>query len=89
MYKRQLWVTAGTSESTGPLTEIRPGPLSSWPEELTATQHRIFLRATDERGSELWALCPSWVAGTSQACNELFLDGFEGGSVDRWSASTP
>lgn len=86
---RELWVTAGTSESTGPLPEIRPGPLSSWPEELTATQHRVFLRATDERGSELWALCPSWVAGTSQACNELFMDGFEGGSIDRWSASTP
>ncbi len=86
---RELWVTAGTPESTGPLTEIRPGPLSSWPEELTATQHRVFLRATDERGSELWALCPSWVAGTSQACNELFVDGFEGGSLDRWSASTP
>ncbi len=86
---RELWVTAGTSELTGPLPEIRPGPMSSWPEELTATQHRVFLRATDERGSELWALCPSWVAGTSQACNELFLDGFEDGSVARWDASTP
>lgn len=86
---RELWVTAGTAESTGPLPEIRPGPLSSWPEELTATQHRVFLRATDERGSELWALCPSWVPGTVQACNELFVDGFEIGSGDRWSVSAP
>lgn len=86
---RELWVTAGTPESTGPLSEIRPGPLSSWPEELTATQHRVFFRATDERGAELWALCPSWVPGTAQACNELFADGFEGGSAERWSASTP
>jgi ELWxxDGT repeat protein len=86
---RELWVTGATAESTGPLPEIRPGPLSSWPEELTATQHRVFLRATDERGSEPWALCPSWVAGTAQACNELFADGFEAGSAARWSASTP
>lgn len=86
---RELWVTAGTPESTGPLPEIRPGPLSSRPEEMTATQHRLFFRATDERGAELWALCPSWVAGTSQACNELFADGFESGSVAPWSASTP
>ena len=86
---RELWVTAGTPESTGPLPEIRPGPLSSRPEEMTATQHRLFFRATDERGAELWALCPSWVAGTSQACNQLFADGFESGSVAPWSASTP
>lgn len=62
---RELWVTAGTPESTQPLAEIRPGPLSSWPEEITAAGGRVFLRATDERGSELWALCPSWIAEAS------------------------
>lgn len=86
---RELWVTAGTPESTRLLADVNPGPVSSSPAELTPTAERIFFRATDPQGTELWALCPSWVPGIAQACNELFLDGFEGGSVEPWSASAP
>lgn len=86
---RELWVTAGTPESTRLLADVNPGPVSSSPAELTPTAERIFFRATDPQGTELWALCPSWVPGIAQACNELFADGFEGGSPDLWSASTP
>lgn len=86
---RELWVTAGTAESTRLLADVNPGPASSAPAELTPTSGRIFFRATDERGTELWAICPSWVAGIAQACIELFVDGFEGGSAERWNASTP
>lgn len=59
---RELWVTTGTPESTRLLADSNPGPASSVPTEITPTAGRIFFRATDAHGAELWAACPGWGA---------------------------
>ena len=76
---RELWSTSGTTESTRMVADIRPGPLSSRPEELTNASGRVFFRAMDELGKELWAVCPSWVAD-AEVVSSNFVEGDGGGA---------
>ena len=52
---RELWVTDGTAEGTRRVLDVRPGPGSSNPGELTAAGDRVYFAADDGvHGRELW-----------------------------------
>ena len=51
----ELWTSDGTRGGTRKVSEIRPGPLGSYPQELTAVDGRLLFAADDGvHGLELW-----------------------------------
>jgi ELWxxDGT repeat protein len=77
---REAWrVRHGAEPLVAPLPEIAPGPLSSSPEIFVEIGGAVFTVANDnERGFELWKLREEDV---------VFSDGFEGTTVEVWSAA--
>ncbi|HEY0781628.1 MAG TPA: ELWxxDGT repeat protein, partial [Thermoanaerobaculia bacterium] len=53
----ELWQTDGTAAGTRRVSDIAPGPLSSWPDSFTQLGDRLYFAAQDSlSGRELWAL---------------------------------
>ena len=50
----ELWVSDGTANGTTLLKDIYPGSNSSYPEQLTVVNGKLFFRASDASGTELW-----------------------------------
>jgi ELWxxDGT repeat protein len=51
----ELWSTDGSVAGTGLVKDIRPGPMASKPDDLTAVGETLYFTATDrEHGRELW-----------------------------------
>ncbi len=72
----ELWVTDGTPTGTHLLLDIKPGPQSSEPLELTRAGDLVFFSAEDgQRGRELW-VTDGTVAGTRLAADAV--PGFDG-----------
>jgi ELWxxDGT repeat protein len=55
MHGHELWHTGGTSEETRLVSDLCPGPCSSWPATLTVFGDRIAFDVTDGlHGLENW-----------------------------------
>lgn len=63
----ELWRTDGTPEGTLLLQDIVPGPPSSGFVPLLAAGGRLFARAADAAGAELWAVRPELTAASATA----------------------
>jgi ELWxxDGT repeat protein len=54
---KEPWITDGTVAGTGPLQDLRPGALGSWPDAFTLAGGRVyFVARTDTIGFSLWAI---------------------------------
>lgn len=63
---RELWTSDGTAQGTRMVGDLRPGPLSSYPDDMTAIFGRILFSAGDGAGGpELW-LSDGSTGGTRQ-----------------------
>ncbi len=82
-YGREAWKSNGTASGTVRISDVAPGPLSSSPQRFARAGNRLYFSATDQvHGFELWAI-------SDDGTIPLFLDGFEGESTSRWSATVP
>lgn len=80
---REAWRSDGSPAGTYRITDLVPGARSSNPNRFLRSGELLFFVANDEvHGREVWALAPD-------GSFPLFLDGFESGSTDRWSAAVP
>ena len=77
----ELWRAEPGGTGAQLVTDLRPGVEPSSPQGLTAVGERLYFFADDgATGLEPWM----WSAAAG-----LFADGFETGSVARWSEATP
>ncbi|MBZ0110854.1 MAG: hyalin, partial [Thermoanaerobaculia bacterium] len=76
----ELWHLESQAKGPALLQDIHPGPGSSSPSLLSVGDDRLCFTATDGvHGFELWSL----------SLDFLFVDGFESGSTEGWSTTSP